>query len=401
MSSERRPALTVEGLSKSYYLYNRPLDRLKQYLLPRRKYGREFRTLRDISFSVQPGEVLGLVGRNGAGKSTLLQIICGTIRPTAGSVAVNGRIAALLELGAGFNPEFTGRENVYLNAALLGLTPAQIEERFDEIVSFSGVADFLDQPVKTYSSGMYVRLAFSIATSVSPDILVVDEALSVGDGEFARKSFDRIMSLKDAGKTILFCSHSLYQIEALCSSAIWLEKGEIRAAGNPAEVVRAYGAFLDRESAAVPNADERAHAVMTQSGRARIERVETRVDGECDRTAHSRESTVEIRVDYHVVDAEDLPSVAVAFYSLDGKCLASVSSHNDNIELLPDGDGRVRVRLVFPELPLLKGFYTYDVWLFCSRGLFAYEHVRHAGRIEVVQSGLEQGVVTLPHSWET
>ena len=243
-------AISAQHLSKTFLLYDRPIDRLKQMVMRgRRRYYKDFAALHDVTFELQKGEVLGLVGRNGAGKSTLLQLICGTLTPTHGQVTVHGRVAALLELGAGFNPEFSGRENIYLNASILGLTKVEIDERYDAIVDFSGIADFIYQPVKTYSSGMYVRLAFSIATSVNPDILVIDEALSVGDGAFARKSFDRIMRLKESGATILFCSHSMYQIEALCTRAIWLEKGNVMQLGSPASVVASYLTFLDRETA--------------------------------------------------------------------------------------------------------------------------------------------------------
>jgi len=195
--------------------------------------------------ALKRGEVLGVVGVNGAGKSSLLQLICGVLQPSEGLVQVQGRIAALLELGAGFNPDFTGRENIELNATLLGLSPAEIRQKTPAIIEFSGIGDFIDQAVKTYSSGMYVRLAFAIATSVEPDILVIDEALSVGDGAFARKSFDRIMDLKDQGVTILFCSHNIYQVEALCERAIWLDRGEVKASGPAGDECLQYNQFLD------------------------------------------------------------------------------------------------------------------------------------------------------------
>ena len=396
------PTLAIEahGLSKRYVLYDRPIDRLKELFLPGPVRGREFWALRDVGFELSRGEVLGIVGRNGAGKSTLLQLLCGTLTPTAGHVAVNGRIAALLELGAGFNPEFSGRENVFLNAALLGLTPQQTRERFDEIVAFSGIGDFIDQPVKTYSSGMYVRLAFSVAISVDPDILVVDEALSVGDGEFARKSFDRIMALKDAGKTILFCSHSMYQIEAICTRALWLERGEVRALGAPADVVADYGAFVDRQAAAeAQTTDTSRQARLAVPGQARIVDIVTCVDGVADAIAESGRSTLSVTVHFLAPGADAAPAVALAFYSLDGKCLASVGSHNDGFALAKDESGRGSVELIFDRLPFLKGHYTFDVWLLCDRGLFGHDHVRHAGTVEVAQSGLEQGIVALPHAW--
>ena len=218
--TDAEPALVVSNLCKSFTLYAKPIDRLWQALGKHSANTRHFHALTDISFSLAKGEVVGVVGRNGAGKSTLLQLICGTLNPSSGSVKVNGRIAALRELGSGFNPEFTGRDNVFMNAAVLGLSRTEIEAKYDDIVDFAELAAFMDQPVKTYSSGMLVRLAFAVATSVEPDILIIDEALSVGDGVFARKSFDRIMQLRDAGTSILFCSHSLYQVEALYNKAI-------------------------------------------------------------------------------------------------------------------------------------------------------------------------------------
>ena len=243
-------AIEARGLGKCYSLYEREGDRLKQLLWGRwrsadKPYFRSFWALRGVDFSIAPGEVVGIVGRNGAGKSTLLQMVCGTLQPSTGALTVRGRVAALLELGAGFNLDFSGLENIYMNAAILGLSRAQVDQRLEEILDFADIGDFIRQPVKTYSSGMFMRLAFAVATSVEPDVLVIDEALSVGDGAFARKSFDRIMALKDAGKTILFCSHSMYQIEALCARALWIDAGALRMAGSAADVCSAYQASLN------------------------------------------------------------------------------------------------------------------------------------------------------------
>ena len=253
-------AVSVHNLSKRFFLYDKPIHRLYELLPFCKRRGHEFVALDNISFELPRGQVLGLIGKNGAGKSTLLQLICGTLRPSSGSVTINGRVAALLELGAGFNPEFTGRENIYMNASILGLEQAEIDRRYDDIVIFSELQEFINQPVKTYSSGMYVRLAFAIATSVEPDILIIDEALSVGDGSFARKSFDRIMELKAAGATIIFCSHSMYHIEAICDHALWLERGRIVKTGKPETVARLYqeslltgGARTDPSSQIFPN----------------------------------------------------------------------------------------------------------------------------------------------------
>lgn len=228
-------AVRVEGLGKCYHIYNRPQDRLKQAIVPRLRaitgrspdhYYREFWALREVSFEVGRGQTVGIIGRNGSGKSTLLQVICGTLAPTAGLANTRGRIAALLELGAGFNPDFTGRENVYMNGTVLGLSQAEIDARFDDIAAFAEIGEFIEQPVKHYSSGMYARLAFAVAISVDPDILVIDEALAVGDAKFQKKCFRRLEQIKANGSTILFVSHSTEQVRSFCDFGLVLDKGE-------------------------------------------------------------------------------------------------------------------------------------------------------------------------------
>jgi lipopolysaccharide transport system ATP-binding protein len=234
-------AIKVQGLSKCYQIYDNPRDRLKQMLMHGRKqYYREFWALRDLSFEIKRGETVGIIGRNGSGKSTLLQLICGTLSPTSGSIRTHGRIAALLELGSGFNPEFTGRENVYMNGSILGLSTEEIKSRFGEITDFADIGQFIDQPVKTYSSGMMVRLAFAVAINMAPQILVVDEALSVGDELFQRKCFARIEAIKKSGSTILFVSHSGSTVVELCDRAILLDSGELLIDGAPKPVVGRY-----------------------------------------------------------------------------------------------------------------------------------------------------------------
>lgn len=244
MSSES--AIVARSLGKSFPVYAKPHHRLLQmFSRQKHRWYREFHALRGVDLEVRRGETLGIVGRNGSGKSTLLQLICGTLAPSHGEVVVNGRIAALLELGAGFNPEFTGRENVYLNGSILGLSRREVEQRFDRIVAFADIGEFIDQPVKTYSSGMYVRLAFAVAINVDPEILVVDEALSVGDEGFQRKCFARIDALKEGGATILFVSHSAGTVVELCDRAILLDRGELIADGTPKLVVSRYHKLLN------------------------------------------------------------------------------------------------------------------------------------------------------------
>ena len=224
-------AIKVSNLSKCYQIYDKPHDRLKQSIYPRLQrlvgkqpvqYCREFWALKDVSFEIKKGETVGIIGRNGSGKSTLLQMICGTLNPTSGSIETHGRIAALLELGSGFNPEFTGRENVYMNAAILGLSREEIDAKYDEIVAFADIGNFVDQAVKTYSSGMMVRLAFAVIAHVDADILVIDEALAVGDAFFTQKCMRFIQQFKGDGGTLLFVSHDSAAVMNICSRAVWM-----------------------------------------------------------------------------------------------------------------------------------------------------------------------------------
>lgn len=239
MSSEI--AIKVNNLSKCYHLYDKPHDRLLQILARNRKqYYREFWALKEVSFQVNKGETVGIIGKNGSGKSTLLQIICGTLSATKGEVETQGRIAALLELGSGFNPEFTGRENVYMNATMLGLNKKEIDERFDDIVSFADIGDFIEQPTKTYSTGMTIRLAFAVQSQIEPDILIVDEALAVGDAKFQAKCFDRLKQLRENGTSILLVTHGSEQIVTHCSQAILLNNGLVMESGEPRHVVNRY-----------------------------------------------------------------------------------------------------------------------------------------------------------------
>ncbi|GAP07540.1 ABC-type polysaccharide/polyol phosphate transport system, ATPase component [Anaerolinea thermolimosa] len=239
--------LHLENISKAYRLYNRQIERLKTLFLTPftgKEYARIFWALRDINLSVRRGEVLGVIGVNGSGKSTLLQIMAGTLTPTTGRLERRGRLTALLELGAGFHPEFTGRENVYLSGVTLGISEQEMRHRFDEIVAFSGIEDFIDQPVKLYSSGMYVRLAFSIATCVDPEILVVDEALAVGDAGFVMKCMNRMRDLHEKGTAIVLVTHDVQTVRTLCDRAMWLSHGEMRMLGSPMEVTSQYVQML-------------------------------------------------------------------------------------------------------------------------------------------------------------
>ena len=240
------PRIIVENINKDFKIYTRPQDRLAEILLRRPRH-KLYHVLRDISFAVPDGKSIGIIGDNGAGKSTLLKLLVGTLQPTSGSIQTHGQVAALLELGAGFHPEFTGRRNIYLNASLLGVPDDDIAELERGIIEFSELGDFIDRPVKTYSSGMYVRLAFSIATMVRPDILVIDEALSVGDLAFQKKCVQRMNEFREQNKTMAFCSHSMFHVQELCDIAIWIDKGEIKEMGDSHKVVGDYENFCNNK----------------------------------------------------------------------------------------------------------------------------------------------------------
>jgi len=237
-------SVKIKDVSKTYRVYEKPKDRLMQFIFRSKIFYKEFIALNTLSFDIKKGETIGIIGRNGSGKSTLLQMIAGTLTPATGDIQISGRVAALLELGSGFNPEFTGRENVYLNASILGITREEIEQKMDAILKFADIGDFIDQPVKTYSSGMYVRLAFSVSINVDPEILIVDEALAVGDGRFQLKCFEKIKDLKDAGKTIIVVTHDMQTVRQICDRVVLIDRGQLLNIGKPNEIVNEYTKVL-------------------------------------------------------------------------------------------------------------------------------------------------------------
>lgn len=432
--SSNAPVIALESVGKTYKRFAKPSDRFWQAVWPSALRGddakaNEFVALAPLSLTVKRGEALGLIGRNGAGKSTLLQMVCGTLNPSSGSVKVNGKIGALLELGAGFNPEFTGRENVYLAAAVMGLSGAETDALYESIVEFSGIREFIDQPVKTYSSGMYVRLAFSIATSANPDILVIDEALSVGDGAFAKKSFERIMQLKAQGTTVLFCSHSMYQVESFCDRAVWLDHGQVQMEGPASDVVAAYTDSLRAEggdgalhsaasvAAGLEKADAKdalaadANALIAavsdaassaSTGLTRITSIEVSVDGVSGRElqAVSLQSDVHITVKFESDPAQPCPTFATGFALPDGQIFTSAYTLFDGVTIERDAQGRGQATVVFEKLPLMKGRFSVGAYLFDERALHVYDVVLQAATVVVTQPGVHQGFVQLPHRWQ-
>jgi lipopolysaccharide transport system ATP-binding protein len=417
-------AIEAQGLGKAYRPNANSAARLRSALLRREIPGDSFWALRDVCLQVPKGESLGIVGRNGAGKSTLLQLLCGTLTPSTGSVHVNGRVAALLELGAGFNPDFSGRENVLLNGPLLGLGRQQLIEKMESIIEFSGIAHFIDQPVKTYSSGMFVRLAFSLAISVEPDILVIDEALSVGDGGFARKSFDRIMAMKQAGTTILFCSHSLYQVEAFCNRVMWLDEGRVMGIGAPHTVIRDYTLFLAGDAApapapaaapcaspaaveeqADPDFQDRAETVIPAAtstpGHARITRVVAAIDGTPSTHLKMRpgEGRLSLRIEFESDPALPIPTAGMTLELPNTMILSSVVSRTDGVTLVRDEQGRGTATIEFEPLALRKGDYHIGAYLGNENAVHLYTEAPRIALLSVIDTRPEPGLVSLPHSW--
>ena len=395
MSSEI--AIAINGLGKCYQIYEKPHHRLLQMLLGRfdKKYFREFWALRDVSFSIPRGKVVGILGKNGAGKSTLLQIICGTLASTRGDLKVNGRVAALLELGSGFNPEFTGIENIFLNGQILGLSREEVSRKLDDILSFADIGDFVNQPVKTYSSGMFARLAFSVAINVEPDILIVDEALSVGDAWFQHKSMARMRALMESGCSVLFVSHSIDAVRALCDEAVWLENGTVKMQGGVTEVTNAYmnDVFIEHNRIILQNAQQAeknvvapdlndAEHVIQQDVAASIENaqsssMENGLDGGAilsvqakqlrnaqglvvDHLQQGEEVSLEFELKIHQV----VKNISVGFLIKDqfGQELTGESYFNTHRHSLDFSAGQV-ARFIFKSQMLLRGGQSYSVAL--------------------------------------
>jgi lipopolysaccharide transport system ATP-binding protein len=398
------PAIECAGLGKAYLMAASPLQRLMHQLRGHSQARRHW-ALRDVDLQVARGEVVGVVGRNGAGKSTLLQLLCGTLAPTTGSVAVRGRVAALLELGAGFNPQFTGRENALLNAALLGLSAEEARARLGDMLSFADIGEFADQPVRTYSSGMFMRLAFAVATSVEPDILVIDEALSVGDGAFARKSFERIMELRARGATILFCSHSMYQVEALCERALWLDGGTVRMSGPASEVCGAYQASLnglDRPNWGGALTGPSAPAAVAAPGTARLTGFTVAArDAPPGARVQVRSGEDDVVLSWHFAGDPALPTptVAVGISDENGLTVSSALSLLDGAVVHRNADGSGWAQMVLTKVPLLKGRYSLTAFLLSEDGLHPYDQVMQAAQVTVEQDGPLQGFVSLPRRW--
>lgn len=390
--SQPEPAISVTGVTKDYPVFRSPRERLMSLLKPGASQpNRVFRALDNVSLKVPRGETIGIIGRNGAGKSTLLQILCGTVSPSSGSVAIRGRFAALLELGAGFNPDFNGRENVYLNASLLGLSRVEIDERLEGIREFADIGDFFDRPVKTYSSGMYVRLAFAVAIHTEPDVLIIDEALSVGDIRFQMKCLERIEALRSRGATILFVSHSMEQIKRFCQTAVWMESGRVKLSGEASFVA---DRFRDHEIGAGE------HAAMAVEQRSVAHGVPAFVQT----VSISREfmapfEPLTVDVSYEIRDERvEGFLLGVAIKGMDGQHIFGPNTHLERVDI-PKTQGSHCVSYHIPSMPLLSGTYRLDVGLFTDKGLVCLDYLSDIVRFTVSAPYFSEGVVYIPHEW--
>lgn len=402
-------AFIAKGLGKAYRRYQKPVDSLKELLL-RKQYHEQFWALKDVNFHCEPGEVLGVVGDNGAGKSTLLKLLAGTMQATHGELIVNGRVSAILELGSGFHPDFTGLENIHLGCAMLGLNAEQVAAKVDEIIDFSELADFIHQPVKHYSSGMFVRLAFSVVTSVDPDILVVDEALSVGDQHFQKKSMDRMMAFKEQGKALVFCSHNLYHVKELCENAIWLDKGIVQMQGKSGEVIDQYNDHVrmqNRVTVAAPESPQiRAKAIDDKQSELTAYLKDAsllNVQFDSEGVALYRTGDVfRVKVTAHKQSRLALEDVHIGIIIKrnDGVQCFGVSTVLDGVLLSTMADeNSLGVVYEIPVLSLLSGQYSLEIWLIDTTSAHVYDSMQSCCDFKVRQPNTEVGVAYFQHQW--
>jgi ABC-type polysaccharide/polyol phosphate transport system ATPase subunit len=403
-------AITARDLTKAYRVYSRPWDRFRELIL-RRPAHREFHAVRDVSFDLAHGEGLALIGENGAGKSTLLKMLAGITAPTSGELQVSGKVASILELGSGFHPEFTGRQNVVLNAAMLGLSEEEVREKMPHILAFSELGDFIDRPVKTYSTGMSMRLGFSIATQVEPDVLIIDEALSVGDGYFQKKCMDRLLQFVEGGGTLLFCSHAMYYVSAFCQRALWMRQGKAEALGPVLEVIREYENYLLTKTvpempaapgAAAPEAPA-VPASVSSGWPARIldGRVlaETGAGGAAGLPLCRPGEPFLLEVEWEARDPATVFHLGVGINRVDGVEIFSFATHLDG---MPPQTGRRRytARLRIPELPLVKGKFALYLFLLDEEGLHVYDQRLIQPAFQVESPAYAFGLLDTPHTWE-
>lgn len=405
--------IKVENLSKMYKLYSKPSDRLKEALNVRRKsYHTEFYALKNVGFTIKRGETVGIVGKNGSGKSTLLKMLTGVATPTEGTLNVNGKISALLELGSGFNGEYSGAENIYHNGAIMGISREEMETRYDDIVKFADIGEYIHQPVKTYSSGMFVRLAFAVAINVNPDILIIDEALAVGDTRFQLKCMDKFLEFKKKGIAIIFVSHDINAIKRFCDRTLWINNGELVEDGNTDIVTDKYLDYLrmlDVESGVVHEDDKSEDVVVStdkeESNNATVDIAEIRKVSiynkkglNVENISHGEKITV--KVEYYVNDENiDNPVLGLAILRVDNLYICGVNTLLDKIEI-PWKKGLNTFVLEYPSFDLVGGSYYFDVALFDKTATVPFDYRTKYKNFFVSMAYVAEGITVLPHIWK-
>ncbi len=402
----------AQNLSKVYKIYAKPSDRLKEtFSHNKTKYFKEFYALNDVSFDIVEGETVGIIGRNGSGKSTLLKILTGVLNNTDGAIDINGKISALLELGAGFNGEFTGIENIFLNGTIMNIPREEMEKKLDDIIAFADIGEHINQPVKTYSSGMFVRLAFAVAINVEPDILIVDEALAVGDTRFQLKCMDKFMDFMKAGKTILFVSHDVNSIKRFCKRSIWLNNGKLIMDGNTDEVTDRYMDFLKSELSIEDYFEK-----IKNKGDVKIEEEEivsgsinqiAEVSGVeiCDVNGNPIEEIengqdVNLKVRYQVYDLDvEKPVVGVAIRSIDNKYICGLNTLLDGVDV-PWKIGANEITLTYDRFNLTGGNYYFDIAIFDKTATVSIDYKSKIKTFFVKMDYIAEGIVVLNHSWK-
>ena len=382
--------ISARGLSKTYKVYARPVDRLIEGLLRRPRHT-PFSALRGIDFEVPKGEGLGIIGENGAGKSTLLKILAGITAPTSGDSRLEGSVASILELGSAFHGELTGRQNIVLNAAMFGLDRQQVIDHTPGIIEFSELGRFIDQPIKTYSTGMVMRLGFAIAIQVNPDVLIIDEALSVGDGYFQKKCMVHLKSYVENGGTLLICSHAMYYISAFCKRALWLHEGKVEALGPTQEVVPRYEAYLDSKTNRAEEGPEIVKAAAASP--ARIDDVRL-LTGD----TYRHKGALELEISWSCNDPEMAFHLGVGLNRPDEVEVASFLSHRSDAGPWT-GNTHHTVRLEIPELPLVKNTFKIYVFLLAEDGLHIYDTRILENAFSVEYDDYPFGIVAIGHQW--
>lgn len=386
--------ISVRNLTKSYKIYDKPIDRLKEVVSPFKKvYSKEFNALNDVSFDVNRGDILGILGKNGSGKSTLLKIITGVLNPTSGEIIKRGKISSILELGAGFNMEYTGIQNIFLNGTILGYTDAEIKEKVDDIVNFADIGDFIHQPVKTYSSGMFARLAFSVAINVDPDILIVDEALAVGDLDFQLKCMDKFNELRDKGKTILYVSHDINSIKRYCSTCIWLRDGRLECVGGTDTVTDKYLDFLKRKEI-----EENTNGYVVSSDIGEINSIEI-LDSKYKKVESMKYGEeIIIQLDFSIFRKIDNIVIGIAVMSIDNKYICGLNTLLDKYSV-DYKLGKNTIYLRYKNMNLLGGSYYFDAAIYEKN---AQVPIEYRGRIKeffVNTPYVGEGIFILDHEW--